>query len=64
MYGPFHNSTDTDAWLDSHNVHSGGEETKIFSMWDESVEPGTPEKAQSCGVLIGRNRPLDSVTPG
>ena len=62
MYGPFPNTTDTDLWLESHNPQSGGEDIKIFSMWDETVKPGTPAKAQSCGVLLGRNRPLEGMS--
>lgn len=63
IFGPFPNITEADGWLESHNVQSGGEEIKIFSMWDADVESGTVEKAQACGVLLGRNRPLENLRP-
>lgn len=63
MYGPFPNTTAGDDWLESHSPSSGGEDIKIFSMWDDTVEEGTAEKAQACGVLLGRNRALENLRP-
>jgi len=63
MIGPFGNITDLDLWLDSHTLPSGGEQVKIFSMWDDVVKPATADTAHSCGVLLGRERPLQNMVP-
>lgn len=63
MIGPFPNTTTADGWLERHDPKSGGEDIKIFSMWDGDVPEGSADKAQACGVLLGRNRPLEGMTP-